>query len=138
MQDGKSRGFTLIELSMLMVVFGIVAATVVAGTANLIRAHRVTGVTNTLLGDLRYARTLAATQRSEFQVRFQAGEYSIVRVSPLQTTLTRTCPPGVSFYASNTARFYPWGLVTPATISIDGCGGSRVLQLSASGNVTHE
>jgi prepilin-type N-terminal cleavage/methylation domain-containing protein len=138
MRDHRARGFTLVELSALMVVFGIMAAIAVAGTVNLVRSNRLIGTTNTLLADVRYARTLATTECSEFQIRFDPGGYSIVRVSPLRTAVSRTCPPGVSFVATDTASFYAWGLVSPVTVTINGCSGSNVVQLAASGNVTRE
>jgi prepilin-type N-terminal cleavage/methylation domain-containing protein len=138
MQDHRAKGFTLVELSALMVVFGIMAAIAVAGTSHLVRSTRLSGTTNTLLGDLRYAHTLATTECSEFQIRFVADGYSIVRVSPLRTALTRKYPTGVSLAASDTANFYAWGLVSPVTLTITGSSGSKVVQLAASGNVTRE
>jgi prepilin-type N-terminal cleavage/methylation domain-containing protein len=138
MHDHHARGVTLIELSVVMVVFGIVVTIAVAGTTQMVRSNRLVGTTNTLLADVRHARTLATTESSEFQIRFATGGYSIVRVSPARTAVTRVCPSGVSFAATDTASFYAWGLVTPVTITINGCSGSNVVQLTASGNVTRE
>jgi len=56
----------------------------------------------------------------------------------VRTAVSRVSPSGVSFAATDTASFYAWGLVTPVTITINGCGGSNVLDLSASGNVTRD
>lgn len=133
-----ARGYTLVELSVLMVVFGIMAAITVVGTTQWVRTSRRIGATNTLLADLYRARALAANARSQYQIRFATDGYTLVRVSPLQTVVSRVAPAGVSFGASDTACFYPWGLVSPVTVSVDGCTGSSTLALSASGSVTRE
>jgi prepilin-type N-terminal cleavage/methylation domain-containing protein len=138
MHDHRAKGFSLVEMSVLMVVFGIMAAITVAGTSQLVRSSQLSGTTNTLLADMRYARTLATTECSEFQIRFAASGYSIVRVSPLRTAVNRTCPRGVTLAASDTASFYAWGLVSPVTVTINGGPGTNVVQLAASGNITHE
>jgi type II secretory pathway pseudopilin PulG len=138
MHDRHAKGFTLVELCAIMVVFGIMAAIAVGGTMQLVRSTRLSGTTNMLLGDLRYARTLATTECSEFQIRFAADGYSLVRVSPLRTAVTRSCPRGVTLATNDTASFYAWGLVSPVTVTITGGSGSKVVRLAASGNITHE
>lgn len=138
MHDHRAKGFTLVETSVLLVVFGILAAMTVAGTRQLVSSSQLSGATNTLLADMRYARTLATTECGEFQIRFVADGYSVVRVSPLRTAVSRTCPRGVSLAASDTASFYAWGLVSPVTVTINGGCGTNVVQLAASGNITHD
>lgn len=137
MRFDQSRGFTLVEMSAVIVVIGIVAAITVMGTSNLVRSNRLVGATNTLVADLRYARTLAATERRDIDVRFTSGGYSLVRVSSSDTLLRRSCPPGVTCSASNPATFYAWGLTAPSTITMTVSGHSNVLNLAENGNVSH-
>jgi len=136
--DRGARGFTLVELSVVLIVLGIIVSIAVAGTARLVATSRRIGATNTLLADLHRARMLAATERSLYQIRFTSGGYSLVRASTMQTVVSRVSPTGVTFATSDTAYFYPWGLVRPVTVSVNGCTGSSTLMLSASGNVTRD
>ena len=47
------------------------------------------GAQTTLMGDLRYARSLASSRRSAYELRLAPTQYTIVRLSPSATVLTR-------------------------------------------------
>jgi hypothetical protein len=89
-----------------------------------------------MVADVRYARMLATTQGRNFEIRFQPAGYSVVRVTPPATILSRMCPSGVTCSASDTATFYAWGLTAPITITLAATEGSRVIQLGANGSIT--
>lgn len=137
MHRNQEKGFTLIEMSLVTVVLGIVVTITVMGTLRLVRSSRLVGATNTMVADLRHARTLATTEGRSFQILFQSGSYSIIRLAPSATVLKRFYPPGVSCTASDTATFYAWGLTAPITITLTTAEGSQVLQLASNGRVSH-
>jgi hypothetical protein len=89
-----------------------------------------------MVADVRYARMLATSQGRNFEIRFQPTGYSVVRVTPPATILSRTCPSGVTCSATDTATFYAWGLTAPVTITLAATEGSRVIQLGANGSIT--
>jgi type II secretory pathway pseudopilin PulG len=135
MRRDHETGFTLVEMAMLLVVMGVVFTILVVGTTHMGRSSRLVGAANTLVGDLRYARMRATTEGRNFTVQFQPGGYSVARVTPLATVLSRSCPTGVTCSATGTATFYAWGLTTPVTITFTTTDGSKVLQLTANGNI---
>jgi prepilin-type N-terminal cleavage/methylation domain-containing protein len=133
-----ARGFSLIELLVVIGVLGLLVAITVPGISGFAGSVRVSGAANTLAADLRYARALASAQRKTYAVTFEASNYSVVRLSPAATVRTRALPRGVACAASDTATFFPWGLTTPTTITVSGNGRSNVVRLTANGSVSHD
>lgn len=138
MRVGTCKGFTLLEMSVLLVVLGVIATISVAGTGNLIRSSRLAGATNTLIADLRQAQALASSERRDHQVRVASGNYFIVRLSPARTALSRVAPTGVTFAADDTVTFFAWGLATPVTITVSDGTNSKVVQVSANGGIRRD
>lgn len=136
MQRARSEGFTLVEMSLVIAVFGILATIAVLGTSRMIRSNRLVGATNTLVADLRYARGLAASHRRDYRIVFQSGGYSLVRVASADTVLRRICPSGITCSATANPTFFAWGLTAPSTITLSSESRSHILQLAANGNVT--
>ena len=136
MRRDREAGFTLIEMCVLIAVLGTLLGVVVVGTSHMVRSSRLAGASNVLVADLRYARMLATSQGSSVEMRFQPSGYSVVRVTPARTLLSRQCPSGVTCAATDTATFYAWGLSAPVTITLAGAGGSKVFQLGANGSIT--
>ncbi len=133
-----AKGFSLLELMVVVGVFGVLVAASVPAISGSIRTARLEGAANTLAADLRHARSLASAQRRTFQVTFGADTYSLSRVSPAEVVRTRTLPRGVSFASSGSATFYAWGLTQPAAITVGDHRSSSVVRLAANGSVSHE
>lgn len=133
-----SSGFTLIEMSVVLVVLGLIAATGVYGTRRFVQSSRLAGATNTLLADLHYARSLAVSERRSIQVTFSSGGYSVVRVSPAEAVFSRPCPQGVTCSATGTTTFFPYGLAVPTTVTLQGGGTSKIVRLAVSGNLSRD
>jgi type II secretory pathway pseudopilin PulG len=128
----------LVELMVVLGVFGILLAIVAPPMAGYLRSSRLIGATNTLVADLYYTRGLADAQRRTYEVRFGPTAYSIVRLSPLSTVRTRALPRGVRFSAPDTATFFAWGLTNPTIINMANQDRSRVIRLAANGRVVHD
>ncbi len=136
MRRDREVGFTLIEICVLIAVLGTIFGIAVVGTSRMVRSSRLVGTANLMVADVRYARMLATSQGRNFEIRFRPAGYSVVRVTPPATILTRTCQSGVTCSATDTATFYAWGLTAPVTITLAASGGSRVIQLGANGSIT--
>jgi len=134
------RGFTMVELMVTITVMGILFGLSVPPVLGLLRSSRLTGASNTLVGDLRYGRALASSQASMYQIRFSANSYTLVRVSPYAVALTRALPRGIGCTASDTASFYAWGLTDPIVITMSSTGSSKcdTIRILANGNVTRD
>jgi prepilin-type N-terminal cleavage/methylation domain-containing protein len=132
------KGFSLLELMTVVGVFGVLVAISVPGVASHIRTARLTGASETLAADLRYARSLASAQRRTYAVAFGTNSYSVVRVSQPITVLTRPLPSGVTCSAPDTATFFAWGLTEAATITMTDSHRSNTVRLLATGSVSHD
>jgi prepilin-type N-terminal cleavage/methylation domain-containing protein len=134
----EAKGFSLLELMVVIGIFGVLLAIAVPGVAGYLRASRLRGAAGTLASDLRYARSLATAQRHTFAVTFAPGSYSVVRLSPPATVLTRQLPRGVACTAPDTTTFFAWGLTQAATITVADEDHSNTVRLLATGSVTHD
>jgi prepilin-type N-terminal cleavage/methylation domain-containing protein len=134
----KDGGFTLIELMVVLVVVGLVLMATMPSFSRYIASSRLAGAASTLVTDLHYARALANSQHTTYELRRTTAGYSLVRVAPTTTVLTRTMPRGVTLTAAGTTTFYSWGLTQPASITLQQGGHSSVVQLSASGRVSRD
>ena len=133
-----AKGFSLLELMVVVGVFGLLVAISIPGISGYLRATRIKGAADTMAADLRYARSLSSAQRKTYAVLFNSNTYSLVRMSPLGVVRTRTLPQGVACAAPDTANFYAWGLTDPVAITVSDHDRSRTVRLSATGSVTND
>jgi prepilin-type N-terminal cleavage/methylation domain-containing protein len=132
-----NRGFSLIEVMVVVGLVGLLLAATIPGMSAYLRSSRFRGAVNTLAADFHQARSLSTSERRTYEIRFTSGGYSVIQTASADTLHRRTMPPGVTCAASGTATFFPWGLSTPVdvTVSCSGGGTSRVLSLAANGSV---
>jgi len=133
-----ARGFSLLELMMVVAIGGLLMAITIPSVRGFLRAARVTGAAAVLTEDMRYARAIASAQRKTYAITFGSGTYSLVRLSPAATIRTRSLPRGVTCTATDSAKFYPWGLSAPMTATMAGPGRTNVVRLLANGSVSHD
>ena len=131
----RRNGFSLVELMVVLTIFGLVVAVAVPGASRLVRSSRLVGAENTMVGDLRFARSVASTRRTNIQMVISASSYMVVQTAPADTLVRRSTPTGVTCSATLSPTFYPWGLTTASTITLTSPAGSKVLQLSSNGQV---
>lgn len=134
----NARGYTLSELMVVFAVIGIIMMATIPSFASYVRSSRLSGATSTLANDLHYARALANSQHTNYELRRTTTGYSLVRLSPASTVLSRTLPSGVTITSAGSTTFYSWGLTQPATITLQQGDKSRVVSLSAGGRVTRD
>jgi prepilin-type N-terminal cleavage/methylation domain-containing protein len=132
----EQYGFSLVELMMVLIVFGLLVAIAIPTLGTYQRSARLAGAANTLVADLHQARALANANRTTYRVLFHGASYAVV--SPSATIQTRTLPRGVDCTASDTATFYAWGLTEPITITLANGHYSRVMQLSGNGRISRD
>jgi len=134
----RSAGFTLTEAVIVLCVIGILFAISMPAVSSYLRTSRLAGATNTLIGDMHYARSLAAMRRKTYEIRFASNAYTVCQVAPAATVLTRDMPLGVVCAASDTATFFAWGLAVPVAVAMIGGSDTTTVQLAANGSVTHD
>ena len=84
MQSTPERGFTFVELMLVLIIMGLVAAIAVPRFSGLIQNYQLTNTARVVWLDLHRARMRAIKERRTMRVDFTATSYTIyrVRVSP--------------------------------------------------------
>ncbi len=133
-----ARGFTLLELLVVITFLGILAAIAAPPVSGFLRSSRLSGAATTLASDLYYTRSLANMQRKNYTIQFADTGYVVRRVSPAATIRTRVLPRGVTIAATDTANFYGWGLTDAVSMTLSAGGQSRIVRLTTSGSVARD
>lgn len=130
----KDAGFTLIELIIIIVIVGALAAIAVPNFMTYQSNFRLRGALSSLRGDLVGARMLAIKRFVQYRVVFTAGGYTIQRgnlstgSTSYTTEVTRNFADdyqGVTAAATANPVFSPKGTVTGAPVTITLQGGQR-------------
>jgi prepilin-type N-terminal cleavage/methylation domain-containing protein len=130
----QEKGFSLLEMTWVMIIFGILVALAVPSFSRYLETSRLKGASSELIGDIHYTRSLAVARHRTYHIEFQADAYRIIETATDKVIRTRTVPVGFVFAASANPSFYAWGLTDPANITIS--RGERVENLSLSSNGT--
>jgi type IV fimbrial biogenesis protein FimT len=145
---GNESGFTLMELILVMVVMGIVAAIAIPTFMGLLPAMRLNGAARQVMGDLMNARMEAVKQNHEFKVFFLNNhEYKIlddndsdgVDDGGLETSKTvdiQNNYEDVTLSDTGDPIFSPKGTATTlSTITVQNASGSKTVSISIAGRV---
>jgi general secretion pathway protein H len=129
--DARARGFTLLELLVVMVIVALLVALVPPLFSGAVPGARLKGAARDLAVELRYARSHAITRNQDMEVRLnlEPPAYAVPGRAP------RTLPEGVKIQVvsatsrrvlqptSYRVRFFPDGSSSGAQITLS--GGSR-------------
>src|SRR5579871_4224972 len=99
MASGKQRGFSLIEMAIVVSIAAIGAGITVVNLQTALKATHVTNAFNITLETMRRARDSAITERRVYVVSFTTpGTIAVNQNTPTGTSLvTSLLPPDVSF-----------------------------------------
>lgn len=150
-----SRGFSIIELMIALVIIGIGAALAAPMFGSLIESSRLTTSTNNLVEALALARSEAVRRRDEVEVVPVGGDWSkgwIVQIADTDAELSRfdavpaavaldidEAVESVEFQASGMRSFADDGVPGAVTVTICGNSGKgREITIGAAGNTVVE
>jgi len=106
MNRTNESGYTLIELSIVAVVIGIILAVSIPGYLNLTQSHKLQGATANIASQLRMAREKAIATGVDQPMRFQANntnsDYRILLDSG-QVPAKWRLPSGITYYSMSSA-----------------------------------
>ncbi len=124
------------EIMIVVVIIGLLAAIAVPSFSGYLRRTRVEGSRNQLIADCYFARSLAISRRETVTMVFAADSYVIQNGGG---TVFRTTPAqeGVTFAASDDPNFYAWGLADAVDVTVDGPSNSQSVSISPTGVARH-
>lgn len=137
-RTGDRRGFTLIEMSVVVGIIGLITAITLPAFSSYLRRERITGLRNQMVSDIYYARSLAIANRRTFAMQIQEDRYLIVDTSDGSVTRTIMTPRGLTLEAPSNPNFYAWGLADAVDITLTGSHETKTITLMPTGAVEHD
>ena len=134
-----NAGFTLIEISIVVAVLGILAMIAVPQVTGLIGGYRLNGAARLVLGDLQNARMTAIQQNRPIQVTFSATGYSFAQadtnVTIFSRNLTQDYPGTTLSNSGGTMTLAPTGMTAGSTVTLTGGAATRTITVSTTGRM---
>ena len=150
MQNTKNKGFTLIEIMIVVAIIAIIAAIAAPSFQSYITQRRLNGAARQVMTDLMEARMKAANQNNRFRIFFlDTHRYKVLDDGNNnnsedigETSTTRDIHNDyydVTLSASNDPIFYPRGTAAAlATVTLTNSSGSKNVTVGISGRVKIE
>ncbi|MHB8092530.1 MAG: GspH/FimT family pseudopilin [Syntrophales bacterium] len=139
------RGFTLVELMIVIAIMGILAAFAAPNFRTYMAQSRLNGAARQVMSDLMNARMLSVAQNRNVQVVFSSSAVASYNYDATGTAVTRNVQSGFGYFdvtvsANNNPTFRPSGrlnAITACTITLTSAtlSQSKTLTVSSAGRV---
>lgn len=132
---GFRRGFSLVEIMVILTVVGLMAAIAAPPMFRYLQANELQTNTDRLAADLQYARSLAVANSQVLRFTATAAGYTLTE--PISGTVIRdyNFKPGLGLAANATADFFPWGMANAAVFNLSNGAGAKQITLLPTGMV---
>ena len=148
MKNDMKRGFTLVELMIVIAVIAIISAIAAPNFTTYMAQRRLNGAARMVMSDLMAARQKAVTQNNQFRVIFSGNQYTILddddndgTVDGGETTEVRNVQTDyhdvtISSVSANPI-FYPRGTASGCTVTLasSGTGSNKYVKVALNGRV---
>jgi prepilin-type N-terminal cleavage/methylation domain-containing protein len=139
----RDSGFTIVEVTVAVVLLGLMMAIAVLGFSRYSNAHEQAGTARSLQSGLRQAQQRAVTEGRAMCVQFSATSYTVWRTACTTAgggtqlegpTTTESAEVHLALPAPQTLTFTPRGTATWGSIASDvtvaACGGVKAFQVT--------
>lgn len=126
----KARGFTLIEVMVIVTIIGILAAVAAPSLSESMARRRVEGVANELQADLQYAKTQAVSVNSSVQLITTASGYTVGTTATPALFKTIALETSYTLTSGVTVSFEPYRSFPAAAASITVSNSGTIAQLT--------
>ncbi|OEU45432.1 MAG: type II secretion system protein GspH [Desulfobacterales bacterium S7086C20] len=144
--NNNSEGFTLLEITIVIAIAGMLAAIAVPSLVSQLPRYRLSGAARQVMGDLMWARMQAVSEKNEFRIfiidshRYQIlddddNNGSVGSGEKVQVKDIRDEYPDVSISNTTNPIFFPRGSASMGTITLSNSSGSRKLKIHLTGRV---
>lgn len=131
----SSRGFTLVEMMVLIGILGLVLAIAVPSFRGYNRANRLAATADMIASDMALARATAVSQGRI--IRFSGTEAGYTIIDPVTNDIlrNRTFEGSVQLPGAATINFFPWGAADTAILTLDDGAAQKDVRILPTGIV---
>jgi type II secretion system protein H len=128
-------GFTLVEMMVLVGIFGLVVALAIPNVASYVRSNQLDTSVDRMAADLNLARTMSITNGRIFRLTTTEGGYRLVDTISGEVLRNRSFEGDVALDAADSAQFFPWGMAEAKVFNLKSSVGDRSINLLPTGVV---
>ena len=128
-------GFTLVEVMIVIILVGLLAAMVGPPMYGYLQAHRLQTGSDRFVTDLQYARAQSISRGVILRVSTTANSYSITNPSDGSVLRQQNLDQGIALDMVQQADFFPWGMADNSVFKISNTTGDRQVSLLPTGIV---
>ena len=129
----SQRGFTLVELMVLIGIIGLIAAIGVPTFNGYLRANRIDSVADRLAADMALARAVAVSQGRIIRLDCVATGYTVTDPISGRSYRDRTFDGDVQLLDTVTVDFFPWGAAEATVLTLSNGSQQRQVRVLPTG-----
>ncbi len=129
------KGFTLVEMMVVVGVFGLITAFAIPSISNYVRSNRLATTTERMAADIQMVRSMSIANGRIYRLTATATGYTITDPITGDVIRNRNFHSTVSLAADATVNFFPWGMADAQILVINGDTGGRTIQILPTGVV---
>lgn len=131
----QRAGFTLVEIMVVILIVGLLAAMVGPPMYGYLQSHRLQSNTDRLVADLQFARSQSIATGNILRIDATEAGYRIIDTSTGTTLRQHAFDQGVGLAAAGQADFFPWGMSDNTAFAISNTKGAKQISLLPTGMV---
>ncbi len=130
-----TRGFTLVELMVVIIIIGVVSSMSVPPLFRYVASHRLQTTTDRFTADIQFARSVAISNAQI--INFSTTETNYTLSDGLTGDILRHVEfdTGLSMDCNHSVMFYPWGMADDDVFKLSSAAGAYHISLLPTGIV---